>query len=633
MKNGFIKIATISPKIKVADVDFNTNECIRLATEATEKGAKLVLFPELTLTGATCGDLFFNRQLIYSSLEGLKKFVYSSVMSDTVYVIGVPLLCSNKLYSCAVAIQGGQILGIVPKSHPTCEQRRWFSPCPDLNYSYAFEDNAIMFGSKQIFTCRNMPSFKFGIEFYDDSKTPLSPSTELSIAGANLIMCMGSSNETDTSSDIANMLILAQSQRLLCGYAFVQSNMNESTTDYVYGGYSAIFENGELIVSKDAFGNEILMSEIDADKLASEKCKMHRKEENLSGEYCEIEFDTTIEETKLTRKISSNPFIPDNTEDAKKKYEKILSIQANGLSKRIVSAYAKKVVIGISGGLDSTLALLVMVRAMKILGRPVSDVVAVTMPCFGTSERTKDNATTICAELGVDFRCVNISNSVKSHFEDIGHDINNHNVVFENAQARERTQVIMDISNEVGGFVVGTGDMSELALGWATYNGDHMSNYSVNGSIPKTLVRELVRYCASIENNKTLSDALYDIADTPVSPELLPTDNDGEIAQKTEDLVGPYEIHDFYLYYMLKYGFSPAKLFRLAKYSLGNKYSDDTLKKWLKVFIRKFFTQQFKRSCLPDGPSTWDISFSPRGGWCMPSDAVANIWLDDIELI
>ncbi len=632
MNNGFIKIAVATPKIRVADVEFNTDECIRLANEAADMGAKVVLFPELTLTGATCGDLFYSDKLISAALCGLKRFVFASAMSDSIFVIGLPIICSEKLYSCAAVVQGGQILGIVPKTNITPAQARYFAPCPKLNYSYTIDDSVVMFGSKQIFVCRNMSSLKLGVEFYDDLCAPISPSCELSAAGANIILNLGCVSQTVGGEALSNMLISAQSKKLICGYMLAGSCLGESTTDAVYGGHSVIYEDGEVLAEKKAFNGELLISEVDTDKLVRIKRRSGLFCNKTANEYCEIEFDIEIEETGLTRHIPQNPFIPESADG----FERTLDIQAQGLAKRIVAAYAKKIVIGISGGLDSCLALLVMARAMNILGRPMSDIIAVTMPCFGTTKRTKDNATVMCEELGVDFRCVDISAAVKGHLSDIGHDINLHNVVYENAQARERTQVIMDISNAEGGFVVGTGDMSELALGWATYNGDHMSSYGVNASIPKTLVRELVRYCATVEDdkgNKTLSKALIDIVETPVSPELLPADESGNIAQKTEDLVGPYEIHDFYMYYMLKYGFSPAKLYRMACYALGEKYDDETLIKWLEVFVKRFFSQQFKRSCLPDGPAVSDISLSPRGALVMPSDAVASVWLAEIEEI
>lgn len=632
MNNGFIKVAVATPKIRVADVEFNTDECIRLASEATGMGAKVVLFPELALTGATCGDLFYSDKLISAALCGLKRFVYSTVMNDSIFVIGLPILCSEKLYSCAAVVQSGQILGIVPKTNITSAQARYFTSCPSLNYSYTIDDSVVMFGSKQIFVCRNMPSFKLGVEFYEDLCAPVSPSCDLSAAGANIILNLGSISQTVDSDALSNMLISAQSKKLVCGYAMAGSCLGESTTDSVYGGHSVIYEDGEALAEKAAFGGEMLVSEMDTDKLVGIKRRSNLFCNKTANEYCEIEFDIEIESTELTRAIPENPFIPKDLSVL----EDILNIQAQGLAKRVVAAYAKKIVVGISGGLDSCLALLVMARTMNILGRPMSDIIAVTMPCFGTTKRTKDNATVMCEELGVDFRCIDISAAVEGHLRDIGHDINLHNVVYENAQARERTQVIMDISNAEGGFVVGTGDMSELALGWATYNGDHMSSYGVNASIPKTLVRELVKYCATVEcanGNKTLSKALIDIVETPVSPELLPADKSGNIAQKTEDLVGPYEIHDFYLYYMLKYGFAPSKLYRIACYALGDKYDGETLLKWLEVFVKRFFSQQFKRSCLPDGPAVTDISLSPRGSLIMPSDAVANAWLAEINEI
>lgn len=636
MNHGFIKVAVATPKIRVADVEFNTNTCIRLASEASEAGAKVVLFPELALTGATCGDLFFSDRLISAALDGLRSFTYSSAMSDTIFVIGLPVLCSDKLYSCAAVVQGGQVLGIVPKTNICEPQTRWFAPCPELNYSYTLDDNIIMFGNKQIFVCRNMSAFKLGIEFYEDLCAPVSPSCSLACAGANIILNAASTSYTVSSDNIAEMLVSAQSKKLICGYVLASSNMNESTTDAAYGGSAFIYENGELLAKKPAFGDELIFSETDVNRLVSQRRRTNVFNKNTENEYCEIEFDIEVSDTQLTRKILSNPFVPDNECEAEKRYETILTIQSEALAKRVVSAYVKKLVLGISGGLDSTLALLVMVRTMKLLNRPVTDIIAVTMPCFGTTKRTKDNATLICQELGVDFRCVNIGNAVSAHLSDIGHDIQNRNVTYENAQARERTQVLMDISNDEDGFVVGTGDMSEFALGWATYNGDHISMYGVNASIPKTLVRELVSHCARVEadnGNKALSDALADVVCTPVSPELLPADDGGNIAQKTEDLVGPYEIHDFYMYYMLRYGFSPSKLYRMACYALGEKYDKATLLKWLEVFVKRFFSQQYKRSCSADGPAVTDISLSPRGALIMPSDAVSRTWIAEIEEI
>lgn len=633
MYNGFVSIAAITPDIRVADVKFNTEACIRYAAEASEHGAKIVLFPELALTGASCGDLFFNESLITAALDGLKQFVYASSMTDSIYVIGVPMACGEKLYSCAAIVQGGQILGIVPKSNLRSEQMRWFSPCPELNLSYTVDDNTVMLGTKQIFVCNNMPSLKIGIEFCEDLLCSSPSSGELSRAGANIILCLGAEKETGLSTAELEMLAVSQSKRMICGYVLASGCINDSTTDGVYSAFSVSCENGSVITKKDALDKDVMFTEIDTDMIAHKKRCSDLFKSKTSCEYCEIEFFTEYAQTSLTRKISPRPFLPKTGESYESMYKKILSIQARALAKRVVASNAKKLVIGISGGLDSTLALIVSVYAMKILNRPVTDIISVTMPCFGTSSRTKDNACIICEELGTGFKCINIADAVTQHFKDIGHDINLHDVVFENAQARERTQILMDIANAEGGIVVGTGDLSELALGWATYNGDHMSNYSVNCSVPKTLVRDIVEYCgrlASDTGNQRLATALCDIAYTPISPELLPTDN-GDISQKTEDIVGPYEVHDFYIYYMLKYGFSPSKLFRLAVLAFDGKYSHDDLLKWLKVFVRRFFSQQFKRSCLPDGPAVCDISISPRGGLCMPSDASSSLWLDELE--
>lgn len=633
MYNGFISVAVVTPNIRVADVRYNTEVCIKYAENASAHGAKVVLFPELALTGASCADLFFNESLISASLDGLKKFAYASSMTDSIYVIGVPIACGDKLYSCAAVVQGGQVLGIVPKSNLRAEQLRWFSPCPELNLSYTMDDSTVMLGSKQIFVCSNMPSLKLGIEFYEDLCCSSPVSGEVARAGASMLLCLGAEKETGLSHSKLDMLCMSQSKRMICGYVLASSNINDSTTDGVYGGYSVSCENGSLIAKKQAFDEDVMYTEIDVNMLTAERRRSELFKQKTAAEYCEIEFYMEYEHTDIKRVIPTDPFLPETDEERASMYERIISIQAHALAKRVMSSYAKKLVVGVSGGLDSTLALLVCSYTLKLLDRPATDIISVTMPCFGTSERTKDNAYTICNELGTDFRCINIADAVTGHLNDIGHDISLHDVVFENSQARERTQVLLDIANAEGGIVVGTGDLSELVLGWATYNGDHMSSYSVNCSVPKTLVRNIVEYCGRIAGERgkdALASALSDIAYTPISPELLPTDN-GNIAQKTEDIVGPYEIHDFYIYYMLKYGFSPSKLYRLAKHALGKKYSDETLLKWLEVLVRRFFSQQFKRSCLPDGPVACDISISPRGGLCMPSDASSALWLEEIQ--
>ena len=635
MDNGFIKVCAASPKIRVADTAYNASECIRLANEASELGAKLIVFPELTLTGATCGDLFYSEKLICGALDALKNYMYSTSMLDAVTVIGLPFCTNDKLYNCAAVVSGGQLLGLVPSSNISTylDHARYFSPAPQMNLSVTFEGGIAMLGTKQFFVCRDVKNFRFGIEMSSDLYSNNSPVSDMTAAGGIIVVNPSAHNECTASSEVRESIVKVNSFKTRSAYIHINPSCGESTTDYVFSGHGAVYENGKLVARKAPFDyeNELLITEVDVDMLASLRrsdplfCKDTGK-----NEYCEIEFDIMHEETLLTRYIQKNPFIPENEKELHKVCKTTLWVQAQGLAERIRRSRAKTAVIGISGGLDSTLALIVAAKAMDILDRPRTDVVAVTMPCFGTTRRTKDNATILCEELGVTFREVDIFDAVSQHFDDIGHDPAVRNVVYENSQARERTQILMDIANQVNGLVVGTGDLSELALGWATYNGDHMSMYSVNATVPKTMVRKLVKYFADIEKyngNDQLADALFDILDTPVSPELLPANENGEIAQRTEDIVGPYEIHDFYLYYMLRYGFSPDKLYRMARAAFEGEYSDETLKRWLENFVRRFFAQQFKRSCLPDGPKVGSVSLSPRGDWRMPSDACRDEWM------
>lgn len=639
MDNGFIKVCAASPDIRVADTSYNANECIKLANEASELGAKLIIFPELTLTGATCGDLFFSEKLLRGALDGLKNYMYATSMLDAITVIGLPFSANDKLYNCAAVVSGGQLLGLVPASNISTylDHARYFSPAPEMNLSVTFEGGIAMLGTKQFFVCRDMNNFRFGVEMSADLYSNNSPAVDMTSAGGIIVVNPSAQNECTVSSDTREAFIKVSSQKNHAAYIHINPSCGESTTDYVFSGHGVVYENGKLIARKAPFDyeNKLLVTEIDVDMLSStRRSDPLFVRDTAKNEYCEIEFDIMLEETILTRHIQKNPFIPENEKELYKACKTTLWIQAQGLAERIRRSHAKSAVIGISGGLDSTLALIVAAKAMDILDRPRTDVVAVTMPCFGTTKRTRNNATILCDELGVTFREVDIFDAVSQHFDDIGHDPQIRNVVFENSQARERTQILMDIANQVNGLVVGTGDLSELALGWATYNGDHMSMYSVNATVPKTMVRKLVKYFADIEKyngNEQLSDALLDILDTPVSPELLPADEDDNISQVTEDLVGPYEIHDFYIYYTVKYGFTPKKLFRLAQHALGDIYDDATLLKWLEVFTKRFFNQQFKRSCMPDGPATCEISLSPRQGFKMPSDASFNLWMAEID--
>ena len=639
MDNGFIKVCAVSPSIRVADTAYNASECIRLANEASELGAKLIVFPELTLTGATCGDLFYSEKLICGALDALKNYMYSTSMLDAVTVIGLPFCANDKLYNCAAVVSGGQLLGLVPSSNISTylDHARYFSPAPQMNLSVTFEGGIAMLGTKQFFVCRDVKNFRFGIEMSGDLYSNNSPVSDMTAAGGIIVVNPSAQNECTASSEVRESIVKVNSLKTRSAYIHINPSCGESTTDYVFSGHGVVYENGKLVARKAPFDyeNELLVTEIDVDMLASlRRSDPLFNKDTGKNEYCEIEFDIMPEETLLTRYIQRNPFIPENEKELHKACKTTLWVQAQGLAERIRRSRAKTAVIGISGGLDSTLALIVAAKAMDILDRPRTDVVAVTMPCFGTTRRTKDNATILCEELGVTFREVDIFDAVSQHFDDIGHDPAVRNVVYENSQARERTQILMDIANQVNGLVVGTGDLSELALGWATYNGDHMSMYSVNATVPKTMVRKLVKYFADIEKyneNHQLADALLDILDTPVSPELLPADENDNIAQVTEDLVGPYEIHDFYIYYTVKYGFTPKKLFALAKHALGDVYDDATLLKWLEVFVKRFISQQFKRSCMPDGPATCEISLSPRQGFKIPSDASSSIWQSEIE--
>ena len=635
MNYGFVKVASATPEIRVADCAYNTDAVLALWKEADEKGCHLVAFPELVLTGATCGDLFLHKTLLDGALTGLQKLIEESKAFNSIGIVGMPLLHKGKLYNCAVPIHKGYVLSIVPKA--VLSDTRHFTAAPDINNIYSDALCSInleetLFGARQVFVCDSAPDFTFSIGFEDDFFAPLSLAGHHALAGSNIMICLSATQEQVGRNAYLRRMVETQSAQLTCGYVFANAGTGESTTDYVYSGHNYIAENGEILAESKPFSTGLTISEIDVSKLAQERRQNNTfpLTENITGHYYHVGFDMELSTTALTRSIEPMPFIPVNDKERAERCELILSIQAEGLKKRIVHSYASTAVIGISGGLDSTLALLVTVRAMDLLNRPHTDIVAVTMPCFGTTDRTRSNAEILCQELGVTFRTVDIGNTVKAHFADIGHDFNDHSVTFENGQARERTQVLMDIANQVNGMVVGTGDLSELALGWATYNGDHMSMYGVNGSIPKTLVRHIVHHIAKTCDNENLSTTLLDILDTPVSPELLPA-QDGEIAQKTEDLVGPYELHDFFLYHAIRWACSPKKIYYLAQQAFQGQYDNATILHWLRTFFRRFFTQQFKRSCLPDGPAVGSVGLSPRGGWQMPSDAVSALWLAEID--
>ena len=634
MKNGFIKVAAVTPQMRVGDCEYNAEKIIEIINELSNKNVNLVAFPELCVTGYSCGDLFFQSTLKNGSENAIKKIVKATENKNIITLVGTVVKFDKKLYNCAAVIYNGEILGLVPKSYIPCHnefcETRYFYESPELNEVIVYAGQTVLFGTNLIFECEELEDFSFAVEICEDLFVINPPSNSHALNGANIIVNLSASNEIVGKKSFRRDIVKMQSSRLICGYVFCSSGADESTTDLVFSGHNIISEQGKILNESTLFENGYITSEIDVEKISAERAKISTFKSQNREKYDTVYFSMPIKETLLTRKVSSTPFVPENEQALKNRCEEILDIQTHALKKRLVHSRAKTATLGISGGLDSALALLVTVRAMDALKRPRTDIVAVTMPCFGTTQRTKSNAQILCEKLGVTFKEVDITSSVKEHFKDINQDINNHDVTFENAQARERTQVLMDIANQNGGIVVGTGDLSELALGWATYNGDHMSMYGVNGGVPKTLVFHLVKSQADNTTDKDLKNALLDILDTPVSPELIPP-KEGEISQKTENIVGPYQLHDFFIYYAVRYGFSPEKIFRLAKYAFEGKFSDEEIKKWLKTFFSRFFTQQFKRSCLPDGPKIGSVSLSPRGGLCMPSDAVATLWLKQVE--
>ena len=640
MRDGFVKVAAGTPKIRVADCDYNAGQIIALIKEAAAQGVKVLALPELCVTGYTCGDLFLQDALLDGAERALGRILEETEELDMLTALGMPVRYQNKLYNCAVVIQNGEILGAVPKTHIPAYgefyESRWFT-AGELGTKLfqakglALCGNDVPFHTKQVFCCADFPNFSVGVEICEDLWAVEPPSNALIQAGATLILNLSASDELAGKAAYRRQLVLSQSARLCCGYIYADAGEGESTTDVVFSGHNMIAENGVLLAEK-RFSTGLTISEIDVQRLAYERRRLTTfplvsHAERLYWDETKI----TLSDTPLTRPISPTPFIPSDEGHRAERCEEILTIAALGLKKRLEHTNAPCAVVGLSGGLDSTLAILITAKAFDMLGKDRKGILAVTMPCFGTTRRTRSNAEILARELGTDFMEVNISKAVEQHFADIGQSMDDHSVTFENAQARERTQLLMDLANQRGGLVIGTGDLSELALGWATYNGDHMSMYAVNASIPKTLVRHLVAYEADRLGGRA-GEVLRDILDTPVSPELLPP-KDGEIAQKTEDLVGPYELHDFFLYYAIRWGFRPRKVFRLAMCALGDRYDRETLLKWLKNFYRRFFFQQFKRSCLPDGPKVGSVTLSPRGDWRMPSDAVAKLWLDELETL
>lgn len=640
MKDNFLRIAAATPKIRVADPDYNTQQICRQMKEAAERGAGIVVFPELCITGYTCGDLFLQSLLIDRAKECLEEIALCSSSMNLLAGVGLPYEKDGCLYNVMAFVNRGEVLGFVTKSNiPSYSEfyeGRHFTPGLDCTYvDYRRADGSVMqvpFGSRLLFTCEDMPQLCAAAEICEDVWVPNPPSISHALAGATVILNGSASDETTGKRAYRRSLIEGQSARLVCAYAYASAGDGESTQDLVYSGHNLICENGNLLAESKPLGSGIIYADIDLDRLRSERRRMGTFKLSAQDErpYCRIPFCLKRETLKLERYVDPAPFVPHDDRHRAQRCEEIFSIQAAGLKKRLEHIGCRHAVVGLSGGLDSTLALLVMAKAYDMLGMERSGVEAVTMPCFGTTDRTYRNACRLAEYIGATLREVDIKDAVNQHFRDIGQDSAVKDVTYENSQARERTQVLMDLANRLGGIVIGTGDLSELALGWATYNGDHMSMYGVNASVPKTLVRHLVRYYADTCGDKELSEVLYDVLDTPVSPELLPPE-DGKIAQKTESIVGPYELHDFFLYYMQRFGYRPKKVFRLAKKAFAGVYEDAVILNWLEVFYRRYFAQQFKRSCLPDGPKVGSVAVSPRGDLRMPSDASRSLWMEEIR--
>ena len=658
-KIGLVRAAAVTPVIRVANPEFNTDEIIKCAKEAAKNGAGIILFPELCITAYTCGDLFYQEFLYNKSMEGLKKITDATEKLSAIVVVGFYMRLDNNLFNCAALLQGGKIRGIVPKmflpNYKEFYEARWFASGIRISekvksvrlFGYDIPFGHLIFEDEE-------NDFKLGIEVCEDLWVPITPGSNLALNGAQIILNPSASNETVAKSDYRRSLVSLESARNICGYVYTSSGVHESTTDLVFGGHKIIAENGINLAESPLFEREssILYGDIDYERIKFERAYS----QNFEG--FTAAFSSRIDYTKvhlspirvldtrkdtLKRHYQKNPFIPADPATIDQRCKEIFSIQSAGLAKRLEHTRSKKVVVGISGGLDSTLALLVCAETYKLIGKDPKDIIAVTMPGFGTTGKTYNNAQTIMKLLGADMREISIREAVTQHFNDIDHDISLHDVTFENSQARERTQILMDIANKEGGLVVGTGDLSEVALGWSTYNGDHMSMYGVNTSVPKTLVRFVIKWVMDHRlsgpneekgfslDNALLRQTLQNIMDTPISPELLPPDAAGEIAQKTEDTVGPYILHDFFMYYTIRFGMSPKKLLYIAKTTFADEYTEEFIKKWLTVFYRRFFSQQFKRSCIPDGPKVGSVSLSPRGDWRMPSDADSSEWLKELE--
>ena len=644
MKHGFITVAAAIPSVKVADCDYNEKQLESLIAQAEGKGVEIIVFPELCITGYTCQDLFGQQLLLEEAEKAVLKLLDFTRSLDIIAIVGLPVICGDLLLNCAAVIQKGDLLSLIPKTYlPNYSEfyeKRWFASAQDL------DDTDLPFAGKTMHVSAEPTLFRtcdgvhFGVEICEDVWAPAPPSNHLALSGAELIFNLSASEELIGNHDYLKSVLAQQSARTMTGYVYSGCGYGESTQDVVYGGNAMIYENGKLLVEADRFSMEpqMMITQIDVEKLRTER-RTNSTYVNAQHSYSAKIINAHGIQPRdflLIREIDAHPFIP-KTADMKQSCEEIFSIQVMGLAKRIEHTHSKKVIVGISGGLDSTLALLVCVKTFDKLKMDRKGIVGVTMPGFGTTDRTYNNAINLMKSLGITLMEISIAKAVTQHFKDIGHDAAVHDVTYENSQARERTQILMDLSNQLGGLVVGTGDLSELALGWATYNGDHMSMYGVNASVPKTLIQYLVRYVAEVErkekDDKKTYEILMDVVDTPISPELIPADENGNIKQKTEDLVGPYELHDFFLYYFLRFGFRPQKIFLLAQHAFKGSYDDVTIKKWLTTFLRRFFAQQFKRSCLPDGPKVGSVSLSPRGDWRMPTDASSAMWLKECEML
>lgn len=636
MKDGFIRCGAATADIRVADTDYNTQKIIETIFEAEKNKIKVVVFPELAITGYTCGDLFMQKVLLDSAEKSLVKIAKASTMLDITAVIGIPYAVNQKLYNCAAVVNKGHIKGIVPKlnipNYSEFYEARYFSEGKREVSYIDMDGEKVPFGTNILFKTSACKDFALSVEICEDLWTAAPPSVSHALAGATVIANLSASNEVIAKDEYREMLVKSQSARLYCGYIYSSSGYGESTTDLVFSGDNIIAENGSVLARSNRFSNECVYSELDLERLVSERKKSNTYKTADNSEYITVMLDMEEETTEITRHVEKLPFVPSDDIKREKRSEEILSIQSLGLMKRLEHTHSKTAVIGVSGGLDSTLALLVTARAFDRLNMDRKNIIAVTMPCFGTTDRTRSNAVNFADSLGVTLKEINIKDAVNQHFKDIDHEPSLYDVTYENSQARERTQVLMDVANQNGGLVIGTGDMSELALGWATYNGDHMSMYAVNAGVPKTLIRYLVDYEANRTDNSVLKKTLQDILQTPVSPELLPP-KDGKISQETENIVGPYELHDFYLYHLMRFGSRPSKILRLAEIAFNGDYDKTVILEWMKVFYRRFFAQQFKRSCMPDGPKVGSVALSPRGDWRMPSDASVNIWAKELETL